>query len=467
MLHVIGRTHGEPHKYFYRRYAHQMWTPWEPVTAEIEGDHLAPVVWRDRLYLFWVTFLEKPKQTGGEARTIKPGDSVNVAAAESELEAYLHWSEYLQGEWTTRESGGLTPPDPQKLKAISVDPRKVFIHVSKEPYENGEERGVYVHLGSPFNQAFYLAGRNSLPEKATVSGAPANPYSASTVNATQYAGSGRFKVTFNGRITTGQSGSTPTPETPSILDQEGGSYTILPCDNNITLGAPDVTSIAASDPAAVKAAIESGLLEIASLMKPLFYQDNRHTLFVEPDVTEKTVEEWEEWVTRTPEPEPRWIDPDWWKDIPIKPGIPRKWPFPTPGDTPWLDPIDHASLVTVKPGQDWLVNPATGLLFEGELVGPGGRLNVTILPASEVGAAVAIGGSTVDVHPGSNIGSGANSVVLGSGSVENAGLKLVQGGLNVIGGAGLNSTLGQNLDALARSGFAANAMGIGASPIGR
>ena len=40
-----------------------MWTPWEPVTAEIEGDHLAPVVWRDRLYLFWVTFMEKADKT--------------------------------------------------------------------------------------------------------------------------------------------------------------------------------------------------------------------------------------------------------------------------------------------------------------------------------------------------------------------------------------------------------------------
>lgn len=466
-LHVIGRTHGEPHKYFYRRYAHQMWTPWEPVTAEIEGDHLAPVVWRDRLYLFWVTFLEKPKQTGGEARTINPGNSVSVAAAESELEAHLHWSEYLQGEWTTRESGGLTPPDSQKLKAISVDPRKVFIHVSKEPYENGEERGVYVHLGWPFNQAFYLAGRNSIPKKATFSGSPANPYSASTVNATQYAGSGRFKVTFNSKITTGQSGSSPSPETPSILDQNGGSYTILPCDNNITLGAPDVASIAASDPAAVKAAIESGLAEIASLMKPLFYQDNRHTLFVEPNVTERTVEEWQEWVTRTPQPEPGWIDPDWWKEIPVKPEIPWKWPLPTPGDPPWFDPIDPASLVKVKPGEDWLVNPATGLLFDGELVGPGGRLDATILPATDVGAALAVGGSTVDVHPGSSIGSGSTSVLLGTGSVEKSGLKRVQGGLNVIGGAGLNSTLGQNVDALARSGFAPNAMGPGASPIGR
>ena len=47
ILHVFGRTYSQPHKYFCRRYSHQMWTPWEPVSAEIEGDHLAPVVWRD------------------------------------------------------------------------------------------------------------------------------------------------------------------------------------------------------------------------------------------------------------------------------------------------------------------------------------------------------------------------------------------------------------------------------------
>ena len=465
-LHVIGRTHGEPHKYFYRRYAHQMWTSWEPVTAEIEGDHLAPVVWRDRLYLFWVTFMEKAKTNESAQQVQLPA---TIPALQKEMEAQLHWSEYLKGEWTTRESGGFTPPDAQKLKAISVDPRNVFIHVSKEPYdENGEERGVYVHLGWPFNQAFYLAGRNSIPEKATFSSAPANPYSASTVNATQYAGSGRFTVAFHSRITIGQSGYSPSsPETPSILDENGGSYTILPCNNNITIGTPDVASITGIDPVVVKAAIKSGLAEIASLMKPLFYQDNRHTLFVEPNVTERTIEEWREWVTRTPQPEPRWIDPDWRKEIPVKPEFPWKWPLPTPGDPPWFDPIDPASLVKVTPGGDWLVNPATGLLFDGELVGPGGRLDVTTLPATEVGAAVAVGGSTVDVHPGSSIGTGATPVLPGTGSVEKAGLKRVQGGLNVIGGAGLNSTLVQNVDALARSGFAANAIGLGAGPIGR
>jgi hypothetical protein len=94
-------------------------------------------------------------------------------------------------------------------------------------------------------------------------------------------------------------------------------------------------------------------------------------------------------------------------------------------------------------------------------------MDATILSAADVGAALAAGGSTVDVHPGSSIGSGATSVLLGTGGVEKAGLKRVQGGLNVIGGAGLNSTLIQNVDVLARSGFAVNAMGIGAGPISR
>jgi Neuraminidase-like domain len=51
-MHVIGRTYGLPHQYFYRRYAHQMWTAWEPVTTEIDGEHIVAVVWRDRLHLF-------------------------------------------------------------------------------------------------------------------------------------------------------------------------------------------------------------------------------------------------------------------------------------------------------------------------------------------------------------------------------------------------------------------------------
>src|SRR5262249_11453005 len=60
VLHVLGRAFGKPHKYFYRRCAHRMWTAWEPVNVKIEGDHIVLAVWRGQLHVFWVTFLDKP-----------------------------------------------------------------------------------------------------------------------------------------------------------------------------------------------------------------------------------------------------------------------------------------------------------------------------------------------------------------------------------------------------------------------
>lgn len=194
ILHVIGRTYSQPHKYFYRRYAHQMWTPWEPVSAEIEGDHLAPVVWRDRLYLFWVTFMDKadPNPSTGSSTGTDTLANVTLSAvmtdlravvAKKQVDVQLHWSEYLQGEWTTRESGGFSTWEPKTVDN-PFDPKSVFVHVSKES-DQGEERGVYIHLagklGGEINQAFYLAGRNSAPEKKPYGAAsngpkPDNPY---------------------------------------------------------------------------------------------------------------------------------------------------------------------------------------------------------------------------------------------------------------------------------------------------
>jgi len=493
-LHVIGRTYSGPHKYFYRRYAHQMWTPWEPVTAEIEGDHLAPVVWRDRLYLFWVTFLEKAALDKRE-RELDPTKKISISTeVKTEVDLQLHWSEYLHGEWSTRESSGFMPVirktwipphwerprvgDTRPITSdgfvwveateslapltvpLSFDHKSVFIHVSKEPFENGEERGVYINLGSPINQAFYLAGRNSTPEKASYSAAPAMPYSNSGVRATRYSGSGPLKVTFKRRITT-EDGKPPVEptETPSILGQ-GGRYTLLPCDNDIEIGSPTREALDSDDPVVVADAIERGLPEIASLMKPLFYQDKAHTLFVEPSVEERTIEEWQEWVTRTPRPEPEWVPLDRLEEF-VKPMIPKlELPIPIDPDDPiWrLPPIDRDSRITVKPGQDWLVNPATGLLFEGELIGPGGKAGMAVLPSTELAGAIAEGGTPVKVHAGSGVVSGSTVVALAGEVLDQAGLTQTAGTLNIVGDSGFNSALAQNFDALNRSGFGARNM---------
>ncbi len=62
VVHVVGRTFNLPHKYFYRRYQYRMWTPWEPMNVEVDGDHVVLVIWRQRLHFFWVTFIEKAKE---------------------------------------------------------------------------------------------------------------------------------------------------------------------------------------------------------------------------------------------------------------------------------------------------------------------------------------------------------------------------------------------------------------------
>ena len=505
-LHVIGRTYSQPHKYFYRRYAHQMWTPWEPVSAEIEGDHLAPVVWRDRLYLFWVTFMDKPAENAQpgplqgslvQARLADVMSAVKAAGKTKQIDVQLHWSEYLQGEWATGESSRFVPvttiawramedsDEPEavtadaatsfrrKLQAgrrikvpltvdLSFNRNDVFIHVAKEPHEDGEEKGVFVHLKGPdnFQHGFYLAGRNSLPEGAGYSPNPDSPYSASNQSATRYFDSGALKVSFQGRITT-EGGKTPPKANPSIL-QEGSDYTLLPCDNDLTaLGISEGAYLNAVNSAAVKDAIERGVGEIASLMKPVFYQDNAHTFFVEPSVTERTIEEWQGWVTPTPQPEPGWLDPDWWTKFVVIAELPSLQNSDSKGPRGGF-PIGEGSLIKPKPAFDWLVNTGTGLLFDGVLIGPRGQPGLELMTV-EVAASMPDGRLPININPGSGLAAGMTVVVSGRTTLQQNGLTQVGGGLNIVGSGGFNSALTHNLDQENRSGFGRSLSGAGRS----
>ncbi|HLN62155.1 MAG TPA: neuraminidase-like domain-containing protein [Symbiobacteriaceae bacterium] len=451
-LHVIGRTYGLPHKYFYRRYSDRMWTPWEPVSAEIEGDHLVPVVWRDRLYLFWLTFLEKPLDNPLDTAAADPGKAPATMtfddlkeAARGTVDVQLHWSEYLDGKWSTRESGGFAAVVTSEV-AHPFEPRSVFVHVSKA-YEAGEERGVYIHLAGEINQAFYLAGRNATPEsvKYLADGAtgarPENPYGAVTAErATRYEGTGALTVTFTQRIST-EPGATPNVETPSIL-QQGIKHTLLACNNNIET-------------------TQSSKREIASLVRPVFYQDNAYTLFVEPTVVERTVEEWQDWVTHTPEPETDWKLPDWWEDLVLVPQNPI---FIDKGD-PWVEQGNPAekvtnpgSLVQLESKSDWLANAGTGLLFDGVLVGATGQAGVEIRTAGTAAPATA-GGIAVTVHPGSGLAAGTGVFLTGGSSLAEAGLKQVSGALNVVGASGFNKALAQNFTKINQTGVGAVRVG--------
>ena len=437
-LHVFGRTHGSPHKYFYRRYVHQTWTAWGPVAPKIDGDHLAPVIWRDRLYLFWVTFEFRASQPAGDV-TVDPTATITFSPVMREVDMQLHWAALLQGEWTTPEFSdpmtatkrvtkggkgvkkGKTKKKAKATQFVTVpvtvgpdfNPSSVLIHVKKEPYEDGEERGVFLHLGGEIQRSFYLAGRNSTPYTAAFANAPANPYSAKGALATRYAGSGALKVTFTEQIVT-EAGKAPVPtsQTPGILAQ-GGAFTILPCDNTVTLGAPDPADIDADNAAAVAAAIANGLPEIATLIKPFFYQDQVTTLFVQPDVEETTVEQWDDWVTLSPPSEPDWRLPRWWDDLVVVPGLPhKKKPIPV-GPDDYFPQFGGIYVLPETPQEDWLTNSFTGVLFKGEVVGRGGLADTTVLPVATGAGAFA--------GRGVNVAGGVNVVkVIGSGGLNGA-----------------------------------------------
>lgn len=92
-LHVIARTPTTPHYYYYRRWMDQKyWTPWEVIDADIEADHLIPVVWNRRLFLFWPMFLEKAQESLNEGQQ-KPLRYYEIRLA---------WSEYRDGSWSAK-----------------------------------------------------------------------------------------------------------------------------------------------------------------------------------------------------------------------------------------------------------------------------------------------------------------------------------------------------------------------------
>lgn len=98
VMHIIGRTFSTPHTYYYRRQIDSAsWTAWEKVQADIQSDHLIPVVWNRRLYLFWPIFTMKQKEVLNSANGTAP------AAFEKVLEIQLAWTEYKNGKWSAKK----------------------------------------------------------------------------------------------------------------------------------------------------------------------------------------------------------------------------------------------------------------------------------------------------------------------------------------------------------------------------
>jgi hypothetical protein len=94
VLHLFGRTRGEPHQLHYRRLeGWRTWTAWEEVPVEVTADQVAPAVFNRRMYLFWLL-----PQRKAERRVEEPDER----DPQHYWDIKLAWSERRNGAWTSK-----------------------------------------------------------------------------------------------------------------------------------------------------------------------------------------------------------------------------------------------------------------------------------------------------------------------------------------------------------------------------
>lgn len=355
VLHVVARTFGAPHKYFYRSYAHAMWTPWVPVTVDIEGDHVTVAVWRGRVHLFWVTFLEKssPPDMSDELNE-KPLAEVPLGAvgntpAKRDVEVRLSWTEYFQGEWTNPASSGFL----RRLatsKLTWFTPRYEFVHVTVE-----SDDSVWIRLTGDSLTAIRLVSKNSEPTTELSLAREIPPYST-----IYHEGPGRFlyknslSVTYSEEIIT-----------------ENGQTTMSDATSKPILGKTDAFLLVLQS-----APLRGAPPEIGPLVKPFFFADVKHTFFVEPTLTETTIEEWEEPWLSAPAIDLDLGNADKWKYIDVSPQVPV---IPEPIES--ISPLAKYNLQVLN---DWISAPAVKVAFDGAFIGAFGEAPEINIEGNEV-----------------------------------------------------------------------------------
>ena len=120
IAHVVARTAGANRKYFYRRREDGSWTPWEQIKLDIEDNPVIPVVWNDRLFLFWLQDSASRRRSSDTAdlprrhelaeTRRRRDDRFRRATPKVTVQAVLCWSEYYNGKWQPTKTSDVNRP---------------------------------------------------------------------------------------------------------------------------------------------------------------------------------------------------------------------------------------------------------------------------------------------------------------------------------------------------------------------
>ncbi|MEZ4617927.1 MAG: hypothetical protein R2867_20795 [Caldilineaceae bacterium] len=116
--------------------------------------------------------------------------------------------------------------------------------------------------------------------------------------------------------------------------------------------------------------------EFAPLVTPLFFADDLYTFFVEPSLTETTVDLWEGYTIKHPSQRPKW-DQYLLNPPAVSVRIPPKYlqeALKLPMDLVQPEPIDAGAIHAFKPNQDAMTQLDRAVLFDGNLIGATGAI---------------------------------------------------------------------------------------------
>jgi hypothetical protein len=268
ILHVFGRTRAKPHVYYYRRLtSDNVWTAWEKVELDIQGDHLIPVVWNRRLYLFWPVFTQKKTEP-------PPGQT-----PQNYWEITLAWSEYKPDGWQPKKvllqlittQSDLFDQSQHSFKVL-VDNGDLLIQTFCEGNFIAELRVPSFQGGLTLNytadpqysQAMVPAAYTDFTEK------PGTTQESISLQVQPYGGAFYFMSFYEQVFPTGQ------------LVLRAGNWGDQPDADAIPDSA--VTAIQALGNTPAYFLLCSHQFHQFALQAPFFYEDDRRTYFVAPDM---------------------------------------------------------------------------------------------------------------------------------------------------------------------------------------
>ena len=129
VLHVFARTNGTPPQWYYRTRTTPApspgaspvgaWSAWMLMNVDIGSDHVMPVIWDSRLYVFWPTF-KLISEKAGSVKVPSQGGNSSSPAAQKFTAVQIAMSEFSAGQWQAKRSYD------QKMFFNTEDPDTAF-----------------------------------------------------------------------------------------------------------------------------------------------------------------------------------------------------------------------------------------------------------------------------------------------------------------------------------------------------